>query len=191
MGNEIEYWMGAEMKRTRTNQQAKAKARVKAVKARVLDLCVKKDKTIRQASVILKEEGFEKGVSRTRVGVALQEIAQDMSAQVPAERQKAYNRLQRFLDELEEAKRDGTLNLRASISESLQVMDRLSRLLGLDQPIKTINANISPTVPAMVAMDFSSPVEKTSALVSDAEYLDAVDESNQPFTKARKHDDGL
>ena len=159
------------MKRTRSTKNAKAKARVKAVKARVLDLCVKNDKTIRQASAILKAEGFEMGVSRTRVGVALQEIAQDMSNKVPEERQKAYTRLQRFLDELEEAKLAGNLSLRVSIADSLQVMDRLSRLLGLDAPTKSIGAIVTAP-PGLVTMDFSSPVEKTADLVSDKQYLE-------------------
>jgi len=156
------------MKRTRSTKNAKAKARV-------LDLCVKSDRTIRQASAILKAEGFERGVSRTRVGVALQEIAQDMSDKVPQERQKAYNRLSRFLDELEEAKREGKLNLRASIADSLQVMDRLSKLLGLDAPTKAINANFAPVAAGIVAMDFSEPVQKTPDLISEEQYQEEAE----------------
>ncbi len=135
------------MKKLRQSQNLpRNKARMKLKKARVIDLCVKQGKTIRQASRILKAEGFERGVSRSRVGVALQEISRDIAATVPAEREKAYNRLQGFLDELEKAKQSGKLDLRASISDSLQVMDRLSRLLGLDAPTKSISAKVNADI---------------------------------------------
>ena len=130
-------------RKTRQQDRASTKARIAPRKARVIDLCVHKGKTVREAALILKEEGVIVGANKTSVGETLQLIQRDFSQMVPQERAKAYDRLQGFLDELETAKKSGKLDLRASISDSLAVMDRLSRLLGTDAPTKSISAKVT------------------------------------------------
>ena len=150
------------------------KSRIAAKKARVIDLVIKKGKTIRETSKILKAEGFEIGASKSAVGMALKAIERDFSQIVPQERAKAYDRLQGFLDELETAKRDGKLDLRASISDSLQVFDRLSRLLGLDAPSKAIVATTHDLNPTVVEFLKASHGLSEGQLTSTFEYMNAL-----------------
>jgi hypothetical protein len=159
-------------RKTLKQDRASAKARMQAKKARVIDLVIKKGKTIREASKILKAEGFEIGASKSAVGVALKAIERDFSQIVPQERAKAYDRLQGFLDELETAKKSGQLDLRASISDSLAVMDRLSRLLGTDAPTKSISAKVNADVDPDQLVGYRRFVAETRGL--DREQIEAV-----------------
>jgi hypothetical protein len=150
------------MKRKRPQEQAKNIARMSAKKARLLKLCVQEGKTIRAASKILKKEGFEKGASKSAVGVALKQIERDFSKIVPAEREKAYDRLNGWLEELETAKNTGQLDLRASISDGLAVMDRLSRLLGTDAPTKSVSATFNGDVDPATLIGYRKFVSVTN-----------------------------
>lgn len=159
-------------RKTRQQDRASTKARIASRKARVIDLCVHKGKTVREAALILKEEGVIVGANKTSVGETLQLIQRDFSQMVPQERAKAYDRLQGFLDELETAKKSGKLDLRASISDSLAVMDRLSRLLGTDAPTKSISAKVNADVDPTALVGYRKFVAVTCHM--DAATLEKV-----------------
>jgi hypothetical protein len=152
----------------RKQDKPSAKARMKLKKARVIDLCVKKNMTIRQAVKILKAEGFETGVSRSRIGVALQEIAREAPQAVEQARREAAAELRGLKNLIATAARIG---LKDQVQLLLQIHDRYSRLLGLDMPSKSIGVTV-PVPIGVVAMDFSEPVERTPDLVSEQQYLD-------------------
>jgi len=153
----------------RKQDKPAVKARMKLKKARVIDLCVKKDMTIRQAVKVLKAEGFTRGVSRTRIGVALQEIAREAPQALEEARGEAAMELRGLKNIIASAEE---LGLRDQVTLLLQIHDRIARLLGLDMPLKSINANFTPGVSEIVKMDFGEPVEKTPDLISDAEYFE-------------------
>jgi hypothetical protein len=127
------------MKKTRQQDRAKTKVRMAAKKARLLKLCVQEGKTVREASRILKAEGFAVGASKTRVGADLQALQKDFEKIVPQEREKAYNRLNKWVDELET---DPNLRNHERIREAANIYDRLERLLGLSAPNKNLNVNV-------------------------------------------------
>jgi hypothetical protein len=167
-------------KRRQSQDKKQNKIRVAKKRARLVDLFAE-GKTVRQASKQLKREGFTRGTSRAMVGFDLQRLAREAPACVEDARLEARNQLRALNTAIASAKQ---LGLKDQVLLLLQIHDRYSRLLGLDAPQKSINANLTPAVaPDVVKMTFGEPVEKTSDLISDAEYLDNITEVKQ-LTKA-------
>ena len=131
--------MTKKSKSRRPQDQPQTELRIKARRERVVQLCAKGGKSTREASQILKREGFSRGASQTVVVRDLAAIAQGFADRLPEEREKAFKKLNGWMDELE---RDAAVRKPEKIAGCLQVYDRLSRLLGLDAPTKSISAKV-------------------------------------------------
>jgi hypothetical protein len=130
-------------KSRRPQDQPQSKLRIKARRERVVQLCAKDGKSTREASAILKREGFGKGSSQPVVVRDLQALSQQFSDRIPEEREKAYSKLSGWLDQLEN---DPNLRSHERIREAANIYDRLERLLGLAAPTKSISAKVDATV---------------------------------------------
>jgi hypothetical protein len=125
----------------RPQDKPQTKLRMQSRRARALQL-FKQGKSTREASRILKSEGFPK-VSQSTVSCDLRALQADFAEIVPQERQAAYEELKGLKDLITRA---DDLKTGEAIKLLLETHDRLSRLLGLDAPIKTVKANIDATV---------------------------------------------
>jgi len=130
--------------------------------------------TVRQASAQLKREGFTKGSGRSVVGQTLQQLAREAPECIEDARLEVLNQLRALNQAIASAEQ---LGLKDQVSLLLQILDRHTRLLGLDSPQKSLTANLTPPAPlGVVKMDFSKKVVKTPDLVSEQEYLDNAEE---------------
>lgn len=152
----------------RSQDKPQNKMRVAKKRARLVEIFAE-GKTVRQAAKQLKAEGFTKGTSIAVVGKDLQALSRTAIASVEEVRVEAYAELQSLKNfvMIKAMMRD-----KEAVDCLLSIHDRIARLLGLDAPAKSINANVTAP-PGLVAMDFSTPVERTPNLVGgDQEYLD-------------------
>jgi hypothetical protein len=169
------------MTRKQRQQQDKKQNKIRVTKkrARLVEMFAK-GLTVRQASKALKAEGWTRGSSRAMVGQDLQRLAREAPECIEEARLEARDQLRALNQAITSAKMMG---LKDQVLLLLQIHDRYSRLLGLDAPTKQINANFTPTLPGLVAIDFSEGVEKTPNLVSEAEYMEEVEEAKLPFSE--------
>jgi hypothetical protein len=165
-------------KQSRQSQdKPQTKIRIKTRRAKLVKLFAE-GKTVRQAQKIINSEGIK--ASRALVGFDLQALAREAPQCVEDAREEARIELRCLKQIIRESER---LHLKDQAMLLLQIHDRYSRLLGLDAPAKQINANFTPTLPGLVAIDFGEGVEKTPNLVSEAEYMEEVEEAKLPFAK--------
>ena len=136
-------------------------------RARALQL-FKQGKSTREASKILKSEGFPKA-SQSTVSCDLRSLQADFAEIVPQERQAAYEEL-KALKQMITSSDD--LRTGEAIKLLLETHDRLSRLLGLDAPNKTISAKIDATVDPEKLQGYRKFVVETQLL--SREQLEAV-----------------
>ena len=130
-------------KSPRQQDRSTTKVRMAAKKERLMKLCIREGKTVRQASKILKAEGFIKGVSKTRLGADLQTMSRDAPKNVETARQEAEVELRAMKNFVFEAE---DLNSKETVDSLLSIHDRIARLLGLDAPAKSVSATIDATV---------------------------------------------
>ena len=136
------------MKKSRKSQdRPQTKLRIQSRRARVLQLFTE-GKSTREASRILKQEGFGHGSSQPVISRDLRALQADFAEIVPQERQAAYNELKAIKTMIASA---DDLKTGEAIKLLLETHDRLSRLLGLDAPSKTVRANVDVTDPSKLA----------------------------------------
>jgi hypothetical protein len=163
------------MAKRQSQDKPQTKIRVQTRRARLVKLFAE-GMTVREAQKIINKEGIK--ASRALVGFDLQAIAREAPLCVEDARDEARVQLRGLRKIITNAKK---LGLKDQVQLLLAIHDRYSRLLGLDAPAKSISAVVTPP-PGVIAMDFGEPVEKTSDLVSEQEYLDGA--SNAKALKA-------
>jgi hypothetical protein len=116
----------------------KNKIRVARKRKRIVQLAVK-GKTIREMSEALTAEGYT-GTSRAQVHRDLVFLAKTSSQNVEEAREEAHDELRQLKKMIATAEQ---LTFGEKVDKHLAVHDRLSRLLGMDAPTKSVSASIN------------------------------------------------
>jgi hypothetical protein len=121
----------------RPQDKPQTKLRIANRRARLTKLFAE-GKSVRAAAKVLQAEGH-KGASVANVGFDLQALAREAPTKVETARAEAHTELtalKKFIAESDMSDSDTVHGL-------LAIHDRIARLLGLDAPTKSINANLS------------------------------------------------
>jgi hypothetical protein len=155
----------------RQQDRPQTKLRVSSRRARVLQL-FREGKSTRAASKILKQEGFGLGTSQPNVAKDLMALRLDFADRVPQEREAAYGELKALKAFIAGSDDLGTGE---TVDKLLAVHDRLSRLLGLDAPTKSVSAKVDLEVDPAKLVGYRRFVHETRYIAeSDMEKLWAV-----------------
>jgi hypothetical protein len=128
-----------QQKSRRPQDKPQTALRIAERRTRLLQL-FRAGKSTREASKVLKSEGYGRGSSQPTVAKDLVAMRADFAARVPEEREQTYRELKGYKEIVAAAEDMGTGE---QIKLLLEVQDRLSRLLGLDAPTKSVSATVS------------------------------------------------
>ena len=123
-----------------SQDKPQTKLRVASRRARLMKLFAE-GKTVREAQKILNSEGHK--ACRATVGFDLQALSRDAPRNVETARQEAEHELRALKDFVFSA---DDLGSKETVDSLLSIHDRISRLLGLDAPAKSVSATFDATV---------------------------------------------
>lgn len=126
-------------KSRRPQDKPQTALRIAERRTRLLQL-FRAGKSTREASKMLKSEGFGRGSSQPTVAKDLVAMRADFADRIPEEREQTYRELKGYKEIVAAAEDMGTGE---QVKLLLEVQDRLSRLLGLDAPTKSVTANVN------------------------------------------------